>query len=530
MFRRFMLALLCGLFLAAGFGRAEESFFDSGGVQIHYLVEGKGEPVLLIHGFAVNAQLQWGVPGIINTLARNYCVIALDVRGHGKSGKPKNPEKYGTEMVEDAVRLLDHLKIDKAHVVGYSMGAIITGKLMATHPDRLLSATLAGAGPIPEGAKLPKFVDKLADSLEEGKGLGPLLDKLNASGKSQLSQGTIKVISRSLVGENGKTLAAVVRSWKTLRVRKEQLQANKVPTLALVGSNDPLKKNIDLVQDDLANLKVVVIEGTNHFSTYYNPKFKHNLIKFLDEHTQQKQGPKKEPVKKLDFVEVDYSKIDRHISKQPKYNASPRYARFIFDPRGEFQVWAVLDKSKADAPYYDVLYFDKDGNGDLTETGERFTGIYDDKTKTLSIVVGALAVPGTKLVHTDLKFYTAERHNYKGFWFSMKWNGVDAVDGGYAPFSDNNTTYSSTAQTAPILRPTILGPLGFLTTDKLVLPIGGAKDVQLIVGNPGSGPDTLCAVHEHFLIPEKDRIIATLIAKDVAGQELRVRTEIKKHC
>lgn len=232
----------------------------------------------------------------------------------------------------------------------------------------------------------------------------------------------------------------------------------------------------------------------------------------------------------LEYVEVDYTRIDRRIAKEPKYIASPRYALFLFDPKGQFRVWAVLDKSKADAPHYDVLYFDKNGNGDLTEAGERFTGKYDEAAETLSIVVGELAVPGTKLVHTDLKFYTAERHNYKGFWFSMKWNGVDWVDGGYAPFSSDNTTYSTTAEKAPVLRPTILGPFGFVATDQLVLPIGGWKDVQFIVGNPGSGPDTLCAVHQNFLIPGKDRIIATLIAEDTAGREIRERTEIKQHC
>ena len=143
---RFAWALVCGLLLLPGVGRAEESSFDSNGVKIHYYLEGKGEPVLLIHGFAVNAQLQWGLPGIIKALAKDHRVIALDLRGHGKSGKPTEVKQYGTEMVEDAVRLLDHLKIKKAHVVGYSMGALITGKLLATHPDRLLSATLGGAG------------------------------------------------------------------------------------------------------------------------------------------------------------------------------------------------------------------------------------------------------------------------------------------------------------------------------------------------------------------------------------------------
>lgn len=288
MLRRIPLALICGLLFVSGTSRAEEGSFDSNGVQIHYLDEGKGEPVVLIHGFVVNAQWQWGVPGIIRALAKDHRVIALDVRGHGRSDKPTDTKKYGTEMVEDVVRLLDHLKIQKAHVVGYSMGAIIAGKLLATHPDRLLSATLGGAGVIPEEIKLPPFVEKLADSLEHGEGIGPLLTALTPPGKPEPPKATIQLMSRVAVGERGKVLAAVARSWKTLAVPKEQLKANKVPTLALVGSDDPLKENFTLIKDDMANLKVIVIDGANHMNTFRKPLFIQSLRKFLAEHRQDK--------------------------------------------------------------------------------------------------------------------------------------------------------------------------------------------------------------------------------------------------
>jgi len=97
--------------------------FDSNGVSIQYTVEGQGEPVVLIHGLHASTDINWRAPGIIKALAENYQVIAMDVRGHGHSGKPEQEEAYGMEMVEDVIRLLDHLKIKKAHVVGYSMGA-----------------------------------------------------------------------------------------------------------------------------------------------------------------------------------------------------------------------------------------------------------------------------------------------------------------------------------------------------------------------------------------------------------------------
>jgi len=230
------------------------------------------------------------------------------------------------------------------------------------------------------------------------------------------------------------------------------------------------------------------------------------------------------------FVEVDYAKVERRLLNEPRYNAQPLYALFIFDPQARFRVWAVLDKSKAELPHYDVLYLDRNGNGDLTEPGERFTGSYDATAKRLTIPVGQLAVPGTSLVHTDLQFVTVEGHGYLGTWFSMKWGGRDHVDGGYKGLGTDNTIYATLPPKAPVLRPTILGPLTFALCEDYVLAIGKTADVQLLVGSRGSGPDTLCAVHEHFLQPGKDRLTATLIARDRTGQEIRAQAEIKRHC
>lgn len=273
--------------------RAEERFFDSNGVRIHYTVQGEGEPVLLIHGFVANSQLQWDLPGITKALAKDYRVIALDNRGHGQSGKPHDAKKYGLEMVEDAVRLLDHLKIKKAHVVGYSMGALITAKLIALHPERVLTATLGGAGGIREGADM-RFSDVLADSLEQGKGFGPLLMALIPEGRPKPTEEQIKTINGLLMATNDtKALAAVVRSWKELSVSEEKLKANRVPTLALIGDKDPLKKGVDDLKDRLANLTVVEIKGADHMTAFARAEFINTLKEFLAKH---RAGAKAEPV------------------------------------------------------------------------------------------------------------------------------------------------------------------------------------------------------------------------------------------
>ena len=122
--------------------------FQSDGVRIAYWDEGEGEPILLIHGFASNVATNWIDPGWVSTLmASGRRVIAFDNRGHGQSEKLYDPERYGAPiMAEDARRLLDHLGIERADVMGYSMGARISAFLVLNHPARVRSAILAGLG------------------------------------------------------------------------------------------------------------------------------------------------------------------------------------------------------------------------------------------------------------------------------------------------------------------------------------------------------------------------------------------------
>jgi pimeloyl-ACP methyl ester carboxylesterase len=283
-FRALLLLLLFGVI-----ARAEDHFFDSNGVKIRYTVTGQGEPVLLIHGFTANIETQWALPGVIKTLVADYQVIALDNRGHGKSDKPHDPKKYGTEMVEDAVRLLDHLKIKKSHVVGYSMGAIITKKLLVTHPDRLLSATLGGSGGLREGVE-PTFFNQLADSLEQGRGMGTLIEALTPPGRPKPTAEQIEAINTMLTLMNDtKALAAVLRGFKDLGVGDEKLKSNRVPTLALIGADDPLKPGVDALDGKLTGLQVSVIKDTDHMTAFASPEFGKSLLAFLAKNSAEKK-------------------------------------------------------------------------------------------------------------------------------------------------------------------------------------------------------------------------------------------------
>ncbi len=289
--RRSFLGLLISLGMAGGL-QAEDYFFDSGGVRIHYVVEGSGEPVILIHGYLANIGWNWGDPGVIKALAGNYRVIALDNRGHGLSDRPQEAGAYGLKMTEDVIRLMDHLKIKKAHVVGYSMGGWMTARLLTDHPERFLTATLSGAGWLKEDAD-QSFLLSVADSLEKGKGLGLLLAALNPKDAPTVPKETLEAASKMLLWFNDPVaLAKVARGMGQFGVAESKLRANKIPVLALIGELDPLKVAVDQFDGVLAKLKVVVIPGANHINTPGNPEFIKALKAFLAEHPERRKPPK----------------------------------------------------------------------------------------------------------------------------------------------------------------------------------------------------------------------------------------------
>ncbi len=221
---------------------------DANGVKISYTVQGKGEPVVLIHGWLSSSQINWTLPGITGLLAKNYQVVALDVRGHGSSDKPSKEEEYGPELVEDVVRLLDHLKIKKAHIVGYSMGGIIAGNFIANHPDRVLSGTLGGMGWLKSG------------------GFGQMAFGL--IGKNDL---------------NGKALLLCGRSLAKLALTEEKIKSIRVPVTILVGEKDNLIRKL-YVEPLLAVRKdwpVVEIKDANHISCISKPQFKEEIAAWL---------------------------------------------------------------------------------------------------------------------------------------------------------------------------------------------------------------------------------------------------------
>jgi pimeloyl-ACP methyl ester carboxylesterase len=243
--------------------------FDSDGVEIAYINEGEGEPILLIHGFASNVVTNWVDPGWVRLLVQTgRRVIAYDNRGHGKSEKLYDPEVYGApSMAEDARRLLDHLAIPQADVMGYSMGARITAFLVLAHPTRVRSAVLGGLG---------------INMVKGTVGSGPIAKALEAPRIEDVTNETARSF-RAFAEQTKsdlKALAACIRGPRE-KITPERLATIAVPTLVAVGSNDVIAGSGPELASLIPGAQFFDIPGRDHMRAVGDAAFKQGVLDFL---------------------------------------------------------------------------------------------------------------------------------------------------------------------------------------------------------------------------------------------------------
>jgi pimeloyl-ACP methyl ester carboxylesterase len=245
---------------------AQDRYFDAGGVKLRYTDRGAGEPIVLVHGFSNRLEL-WTTVGIVQDLARDHRVITFDLRGHGRSGKPHDPARYGREMAVDIVRLLDHLGITRAHIVGYSLGGHLTSQLVTLHPERFLSATLvAGAGRFDWDSTKARQADTVAMELERECVSRSLIRRL-APPSAQPPEDTLRALSARCMADTTQdrfALAAATRSWASQAFTPAAATGVTVPTLALVGSDDPQRRALEALVRLRPSVKLVIIDGATH--------------------------------------------------------------------------------------------------------------------------------------------------------------------------------------------------------------------------------------------------------------------------
>lgn len=289
--------------VVSGAALAADDMFDSNGVKIRYVTEGKGQAVVLIHGWMGDSSM-WGRDSSGNTKLKGvdgFQLVAIDCRGHGKSDKPHDVDRYGPEMAADVVRLLDHLKIDKAHLIGYSSGAFIAGRVAATHPERVRSIVYGGQAPLIAGLKTkssdsskPSEVEIFARAVDEGKDLSAYIIAVTPSDRKKPTEEQARAIAAFLYnGKDVKAFAAAGRSFGKLQVTEEQLKKCQAPILFIHGGNesDQVKDRVAAVRKLLGRGEVKIIEGGDHVTTIIKPEFASALLAFLKAAAKDKDRP-----------------------------------------------------------------------------------------------------------------------------------------------------------------------------------------------------------------------------------------------
>src|SRR3954453_23459569 len=243
--------------------------FHNGAVEIAYLDEGEGDPILLVHGFASSKGVNWVYPGWVSELTKNgRRVIALDLRGHGDSSKLYDPAEYSIEiMAGDVIALMDHLKFERADMMGYSMGARTTAYLARYQPERLRSAILGGIGiGLIEGGGPGENVaeDLMASSLEED------TDPVGRTFRAFADQ------TRS----DRRALAACLRGSRRL-MAKEEAAAIAVPVLIAVGTQDEIAGSAAALGKIIPNSEVLDIPRRDHMRAVGDKVYKTGVLDFL---------------------------------------------------------------------------------------------------------------------------------------------------------------------------------------------------------------------------------------------------------
>jgi pimeloyl-ACP methyl ester carboxylesterase len=240
--------------------------FDSNGVQIRYVQQGAGAPVVMLHGYTGTLDRHFVSNGVFAAVAREHRAIAMDLRGHGKSGKPHDAKAYGDELAQDVVRLLDHLKIQRAHVVGYSLGAIIAGRLVTIHPERLLSAAFVAGHPRRElTAADRKFIEESIGEMESDLPFRSLAVAIQPTGAPMPTDAELRKLVAPLAAANDvKALAAMWRGGAFLLTSDAALTSARFPMIEIIGTRDPAVSEVEPLRRAHPQIKTLVLEGATH--------------------------------------------------------------------------------------------------------------------------------------------------------------------------------------------------------------------------------------------------------------------------
>jgi pimeloyl-ACP methyl ester carboxylesterase len=248
--------------------------FESNGLTLAYddiAGPGQGRPMILVHGFTSNRKENWQRLGWYGALERKRIrILALDARGHGESAKPHDPAVYGRDaMAGDILRLMDHAGVERAHLMGYSMGARLALAAALKAPERFATLTVGGIG-----AKLfePRAVSG-----------NPMADAMEAPDPDSITDPMLKSFRQfaDAQGEDRLALAALTRAGD-VPFTKEELAKLNVPVLVVAGARDDLAGDPQPLADVFPDGRAVTLPGVDHFSAIAHALYKAAVFDFLD--------------------------------------------------------------------------------------------------------------------------------------------------------------------------------------------------------------------------------------------------------
>ena len=247
--------------------------FHHGDVEFAYFDQGEGDPIVLVHGFASNKDVNWVNPSWVSTLTRaGRRVIALDNRGHGQSSKLYDPADYGAPlMAEDVRALLDHLQLERADVMGYSMGARITAFLAVNHPARVRSAIIGGLG--------IKLIEGQTGPMTEA-----IVAALEAPSLADVSDPTGRAF-RSFAEQTKSDLRALAACMRSPREKltREKVAGITAPVLVAVGTKDDVAGSAEALAAVIPGAQALDIPDRDHMLAVGDRVFKDGVLDFLNQ-------------------------------------------------------------------------------------------------------------------------------------------------------------------------------------------------------------------------------------------------------
>jgi pimeloyl-ACP methyl ester carboxylesterase len=269
---------------AAGGGAGEpthEYFKTSDEVRIHFMRLGEaGSHVVLIHGYTGSAEGNWFRNGIAEALAANHRVVAIDCRNHGRSDKP---QPRGPGKAEDVIEMMNHLGIEKAHIHGYSMGGVITGRLLASNPERFITAAFGGYGFHETDPKLAAAAAAL-----DPEGRDPREDELSRSLRigSAMNDGMSREQAERAADAARRPRPPTTISRRARPANPVDLTKVDIPVLAINGELDRPYSKTQRMWRELRNFSNVVLPGKSHLTAivagHMPAEYRDSLVAFID--------------------------------------------------------------------------------------------------------------------------------------------------------------------------------------------------------------------------------------------------------